>query len=352
MWYNGSPTSREVTRLKPTLDPLVFFQREYEGVTPALSFTAGTLHQTIAWQKKARRRLRRLIGDFPKVSEPVGSRVLEERRFPGYTRTKLELELTPGLLAIAYYLLPDNCPRRGPAVLAVPGHGKSVDDLIGGPDGEGYPTDYALQCARAGLPALALEQIAFGHRRDEKAMKENPDGGTSCITPAGAALMLGRTLLGYRVFEARRALDWLSARPEVDPTRLGMTGISGGGNTTFFTAALDTRLKAVLVCGYFNTFRGSVYSIYHCTDNFVPSILRWFEMPDLVGLIAPRHAFFMQGENDPLFPLKSFQQAVGKAKRIYGVFGVPERLGTHVYPGEHEWNGSKGIPWLAKVLRE
>jgi len=341
-----------VSRLKPTLDPLVFFQREYEGVRPALSFTARTLDESLAWQRKARVRLQKLLGDFPKVTVPVKSHVLEERKFPGYARTKLEMELTPGLLAVAYYLLPDDRPKNGPAVLAVPGHGKSVDDLVGGPDGEGDPLDYALQCVKAGLPTLALEQIAFGQRRHEQAIEENPEGGTACIIPAGAALMLGRTLLGYRVLEARRALDWLSARPEVDPSRLGMTGISGGGNTTFFTACLEPRLKAVLVSGYFNTFRDSVYSIYHCTDNFVPGILRWFEMPDLAGLIAPRYAFFKQGDRDPIFPLKGFEEATAKARSMYKVFGVPDRVGTHIFPGEHIWNGEKGIPWLSRVLRE
>jgi hypothetical protein len=277
----------------------------------------------------------------------VQTRTLEKRKFPGYSQTKLEMELFPGLLAVAYYLLPNDRPKRGPAVLAVPGHGNSVDDLIG--DGN---LGYALECARAGLPTLALEQVGFGERRHAEAIREKPEGGTSCIVPAGAALMLGRTLLGYWVFEARRALDWLSARPEVDPKRLGMTGISGGGNTTFFTACLEPRLRAVLVSGYFNTFFGSVYSIYHCTDNFVPGILRWFEMPDLVGLIAPKHAFFKQGDKDPIFPLASFREAVKKAKEIYQVFGVPERMGTHVFPGEHEWNGTQGVPWLARVLSE
>jgi dienelactone hydrolase len=162
--------------------------------------------------------------------------------------------------------------------------------------------------------------------------------------------MLGRTLLGYRVVEARRAIDWLSARPEVDPKRIGMTGISGGGNTTFFTACLEPRIKAVLIAGYFNTFRDSVYSIYHCTDNFVPAVLRWFEMPDLVGLIAPRPLFVMQGDEDPIFPLKGFTEGVRKAMEIYKLHGAPKNLDTHIYPGEHEWNGEKAIPWFVRTL--
>ena len=334
------------------MDPLVFFQREYDKIVPALPFVAKTIEEAVAWQKKARPQLQRLLGDFPRVTGPVDSRVLEERDFPDYHSTKLSLELYPGLTAIAYYLLPKNRPKKGPAILAVPGHGKSVEDLIGGPDGNGDPLDYALQCAKAGTPTLALEQIAFGERRHARAIRENPEGGTACIVPAGAALMLGRTLMGYRVVEARRALDWLSARPEVDANRLGMTGISGGGQVTFHTAALDPRIKAVLVSGYFNTYRGSVYSIYHCTDNFIPGIIRWFEMPDLVGLIAPRAAFFEQGGRDPIFPVETFKQAVEKAQRIYKVFGVPERTGSAIFPGEHEWNGKEGIPWLARMLNE
>jgi len=340
-----------VTCLKPTLDPHVFFQREYEAVTPALPFVAQTSEEALAWQRKARARLRKLLGDMPGITGPVKSRVLEERTFPGYTRTKLELETQPGLLAVAYYLLPDDRPAKGPAVLAVPGHSKSVDELVGGIDGKGDPLDYALQCCKAGLPTLAMEQIAFGERRHKEAIREKPEGGTFCIVPSGAALMLGRNLTGYRVLDAQRALDWLSARPEVDPKRLGITGISGGGLTTFFTMALDTRLKACLVSGYFNTFRDSVYSIYHCTDNFVPGILRWYEMPDMVGMIAPRRAYFMQGDEDDIFPIKGFKQAVKKAKEIYKVYGVPERMASEVFHGVHEWKGQKGVAWLAEALR-
>ena len=343
--------TREVIQLEPTLDPHVFFQREYEAVTPALPFDADNSDDAIAWQKKARARLKKLLGDLPMPTGPVRSRVLEERTFPGYKRTKLELETQPGLLAIAYYLVPDDRPKKTPAVLAVPGHSKSVDELVGGVDGKGDPLDYALQCCRAGLPTLAMEQLGFGERRHEEAIKANPEGGAYCIVPSGAALMLGRNLTGYRVLDAQRALDWLSEQAEVDPNRLGMTGISGGGLTTFFTTAIDTRIKSCLVSGYFNTFRDSVYSIYHCTDNFVPGILQWFEMPDMVGMIVPRRAYFMQGDEDPIFPIAGFKQAVRKADEIYDLYGVQSRMVAEVFHGKHEWKGEKGVPWLAEALR-
>jgi len=129
-------------------------------------------------------------------------------------------------------------------------------------------------------------------------------------------------------------------------------GNSGGGTIALFTSAIDMRVKATIPASYFNTFRDSVYSIYHCPDNFIPGILQWFEMPDLVGLVAPRYLFVQQGERDPIFPLKGFREATAKAEEIYRVFGVPERIGSHVYPGGHLWNGSMAIPWLVKVLRD
>jgi hypothetical protein len=130
-----------------------------------------------------------------------------------------------------------------------------------------------------------------------------------------------------------------------------MTGISGGGLTTFFTTAMDPRIKACLVSGYFNTFRDSVYSIYHCTDNFVQGILQWYEMPDMAGMIAPRHAYFVQGDADPIFPIAGFRQAVKKAREIYRVYGVPEHLKTETFHGVHEWKTANGISWLASTLR-
>ena len=54
----------------------------------------------------------------------------------------------------------------------------------------------------------------------------------------GAALLFGETMIGWRVYDVMRAIDWMETRPEVDAQRVGCVGISGGGTCTVFSAAL------------------------------------------------------------------------------------------------------------------
>lgn len=344
--------------MKPTLDPHAFFLKEYETVMPAMRFSARRLADAQAWQRKARRKLNELMGDFPAVGGDVPCRTFETVRRDGWSRTRLELETQPGLLANGYYLVPDHCPPKSPAVLCIPGHGYGVDDIVG-IDAKGkerttkvnYQFDYALQCVERGFPVLALELMAFGKRRDPQSIKNDPQG-TACHGPSTQALVLGRTITGYRVHDCRRGIDWLSRQPEVDPKRIGMLGISGGGLVTFFTAAVETRIRCAYVSGYLNTFRDSIYAMFHCVDNFIPGILNWFEMSDLAGMVAPRRAFFEGGTRDPIFPIRAFREAKKEVQAIYKAFGVPENCGFHNFDAEHAFNGKRGLPFLEQSLRD
>ena len=95
-------------------------------------------------------------------------------------------------------------------------------------------------------------------------------------------------MIGWRVHDVMRTIDWIGTRKELDVSRVGCMGISGGGTCTLFSAALEPRIRAAMVSGYLNTFRDSVFSLSHCIDNYIPGILNWAEMYDVAGLIAPR----------------------------------------------------------------
>ena len=119
-------------------------------------------------------------------------------------------------------------------MLCLAGHGRGVDDIIGiEEDGGmrtvygGYQNDFALQCVEHGYAVLAIEQFGFGHRRDSAA-RQRGAGNSSCQPSAGAAFLLGQTMVGWRVYDAMRALDYLATRPEIDSQRVGIMGISGG----------------------------------------------------------------------------------------------------------------------------
>jgi hypothetical protein len=158
-------------------------------------------------------------------------------------------------------------------------------------------------------------------------------GTSSCRPAAGAALLLGETMVAWRVYDVMRTLDWIETRDEIDSKRVGCMGISGGGTVTTFASALEPRIKAAMISGYLNTFRDSILSLSHCIDNYVPGILNWCEMYDVASLIAPRPLFAESGDKDGIFP-----------------FGQGALAEHEVFDGEHSFWGKRGLPFLAAHL--
>ncbi len=290
---------------------------------------------------------------------PLDAVTIRVEQLDGYRRETISFTTRAGLRAFGYLLVPDTTRGPRPTMLAAPGHGRGIDACVGvGPDGrqrllnqpEEYSNDFALQCVANGYTTFALEAISFGVRRDPVAQAQSPEA-SSCTRDAMAALMLGETLAGWRVWDAMRALDYLSARTDcVDPDRMGVIGISGGGLLALFLAAADTRVKAAVVSGYFNTFAGSILAVDHCVDNFVPGLLNLCEMPDLASLIAPRFLYTESGSDDPIFPLATYQQAVDRAEAIYQNFGLPEHYQWEVFPGGHQFYGKGAFDFLSSKL--
>ncbi|MBI4475742.1 MAG: acetylxylan esterase [Acidobacteria bacterium] len=191
--------------------------------------------------------------------------------------------------------------------------------------------------------------MGFGCRRDPRNARRSLSQ-KACDPVAGAALMFGQTLIGWRVWDIKRTIDYIATRPELDSNRIGCMGISGGGTATLFAAALEPRIHVALVSGYLNTFRDSIASITHCIDNFVPGILNWAEMSDVAGLIAPRPFFVESGEQDNIFPIQASIESFTQVREIYGVFGATDRIEQEVFPGDHSFWGRRGIPFLARHL--
>lgn len=339
------------------LDSAEYVLARYRAVTPAFGFRARTATATGRWQRALRAVVTRRLGGFP-ARGPLRLRMLGTRVFPAYTRIAVRYTSRPGLDVFGYWLVPRNVRSRGPAVLALHGHGRGVGPIVGmdakgrmrpfGRWGE-YHRDYALQCVAHGYAVLAIDQFGFGSRRSAQARRDGVEA-SSCQTAAGAALLLGETMIGWRVWDAIRAIDWLRTRPEVDPDRIAVLGLSGGGTTSLFTAALDTRVAAAVVSGYFNTFRDSILSVPHCIDNFVPGLLHDAEQYDIAGLIAPRPLFVESGTRDPIFPVAATRAAYVKVAKVYRVLGARDRLGIEIFRDEHVFRGRAVWPFLARHL--
>ena len=312
-------------------DTLVFCRETYDKITQSMAFRATTRAEAEEWQKQLRPKLVELLGGFPKRKCDLHPELVETKEFEGYTRENVLFQSRENMTVFSYLLLPKNFSMPGPVIICLPGHGRGVDDIVGiNEDGTmrtewgGYQNDFALQSVANGFAVLAIEQFGFGHRRDERARKGGA-GASSCNPASGAAFLFGQTMAGWRVYDVIRAIDYLETRSEIDSKRVAVMGISGGGTITFFSSAVETRIKVAVISGYFNTFRDSIMSIPHCIDNYMPDILTYAEMYDIAGLIAPRAMFVESGEKDNIFPIEST-----KASFVFiAVFRSHIRLSTN-----------------------
>jgi dienelactone hydrolase len=337
-------------------DPVAYTRDRYSDAPRRMRFQARTKRQAEEWQKALRVKLTELIGGFPSSRSPLRPVTLETRAFPGYRREKIVFDSRPGVSVLAYLLLPERAQPPAATVICVPGHGRGVDDIVGideqgreRTDKPGYQHDFAMQVAEAGMAAVAIEPMAFGCRRDAANARQGLSR-KGCEPAAGGALLLGETMIAWRVWDVLRTLDYIAIRPELDAGRVGCMGISGGGTTALFSAALEPRIRAAMVSGYLNTFRDSIGSLAHCIDNYVPGILNWAEMHDIGGLIAPRPLFVESGEKDNIFPIASSIDSFRQVREIYRVFQAADQIEQEVFPGEHSFWGKRGIPFMARHL--
>jgi hypothetical protein len=341
------------------LSPMYFIDRLYEHNEPELAFSAKTVAEWKQWRRKLKAKVGELLGGMDDPKCDLQPQVVERKQMDGYVREKVIYSSRPEMLVPAWVLIPDTLARGAgvspaPAVVACSGHGHGKDDLVGLDDRgrprkePSYQNDFALQMVRRGFVVIAPEQLGFGERRDPWDLAKGP--GCSCQQHSMAATLFGRTNSGMRVYDTMRAIDYLQSRLEVDPRRIGCLGISGGGLVTLFSAAVDDRIQACLVSGYFNLFRACIIPIGHCVDNYIPGLLRYAEMSDVASLIAPRAFFSESGTQDTIFPIKATREAFSRLQRVYELLGITDKCGLHVFNDQHVFNGKKGIPFLERWL--
>src|SRR5207237_5217593 len=123
---------------------------------------------------------------------------------------------------LVYLVLPARARRPGTTVMRVPGHGRGVDAIVGIDDHgreridkAGYQHDFAIQVAEAGMAAVAIEPMAFGCRRDPLNARQGLSR-KGCEPVAGGALLVGQTLIAWRVWDVMRTIDYIATRAELD----------------------------------------------------------------------------------------------------------------------------------------
>jgi dienelactone hydrolase len=352
--------SKSTSKTSKDLQPSTVLWRMYQPGKAQHRFEATDAASAHAWQARTRPALARLIGLEVIPSASPRARMIEEVDKNDYVRQKILLRTGPETRMPVYLLLPKGARGPLPVVLAFHGHGYGVKDIVGlWEDGkernspDGYHKDFAVALCRAGFAVAAPEISCFGERETDFSTLDTRLGQpvpTTCTHAAMLAFHLGISVVGLRVQDGLRLVDYLETRRDLDVSRLGAMGISGGGMHTFFSTCIDTRIKACVVSGYYSTFRDSLLAMSHCACNFVPGLAEFGEMHDLAGLIAPRPMLVEAGSYDPIFPLRAVRSSVAKARSVFGVFNARDSFETDYFEGRHQISGRKAYDFLKRAL--
>jgi dienelactone hydrolase len=353
--YIGSTMSDATTGEAFVLAPPV---RNYSPWYQWMARLAATTHEDplpeadpeamADWLAGRRRRLAELLGPEPEAV-PLNFEVLESTACDGYRRDKVVFDSEDTMSVPAYLLVPDHrasSGEPGAAVLACHGHGPGKGQAVGLEHTAMPNADYALQLAQRGYVVLAPDLRCFGERQDW-----NPEDHYACDTNLVHAAMAGWNPLAQNVWDLRRCLDVLADHPLVDARRLGMVGISYGGTVTLFTAAVDDRVAAAVVSGYFSSWAESHKMPWNmCGSQILFGMLGQLEHEDLGALVAPRPFLVETGTEDYLFPVAAATEAVRRTRFAYDSFGAGERLVHDVFDGDHQWHGTEALPFLDRWL--
>lgn len=333
------------------LSPSENHHRLMKAIVPELRYAGGNVP---AWQRPLRRKLAELVGDWPTERVPLRPRSLWKRDHALGTIEKVVFTSEAHCDVPAFVCLPKNAQPPYTFMICLQGHSTGMHNSIAVQrDDNSLPhevvgdRDFALGCLQRGIAALCIEQRSFGERREQKQKQISSHG---CHDATMQALMLGRTLIGERVYDVDRGIDYLLARGDADPRRIGVMGNSGGGTISLFSAALLPRLAFAMPSCYFCTFRDSIMSIYHCGDNYVPGLLKVAEMSDIAGLFAPKPMVLVAGLHDDIFPIGATRKAFRELKRIYAAANAGDRCHLVVGPEGHRFYADLAWPAMLREL--
>ena len=175
-------------------------------------------------------------------------------------------------------------------------------------------------------------------------------GNRPCRAQLMHCLVAGRTPIGERVWDMQCLLDWAVKHPLVDPGRIVMTGNSGGGVVTAYTAALDERIRVAIPSCSFTSMTSSEGYIFHCDCCMVPGLRNWGGWKEIGGLVAPRHLLLVHGVGDGLHKRADVEAVAARVKTVFEAAGVPDNMALKWGPGGHRFYPDLMWPFVDAAL--
>jgi dienelactone hydrolase len=328
---------------------------------PKLGAGALEIPPTLAAWQSRRDRVRQIVlnslGDLPPRPAALQVRVLSTDHKDGYRIEKFVFDNGIDSTVPGYIAIPDRRSGRLPAILTMHGHGSSKENMFGY-----QPTsqNVAEMLAKRGYVVIGIDSYFNGERRgagpagDLEMQQQRADQEMSLFK---LNLWLGRTLWGMMLRDEQIALDYLVSRPEVDPARIGVQGMSMGSTRAWWLAAIDDRVKAVVGVACFTRYQDLIairalraHGIYY----FVPGLLKHFDSEGVMALLAPRPFLALTGDRDAGSPPEGMKTLESILNRFYALYNRPQAFQSIIYPETgHVYNDDmkqKMLAWFDRFL--
>ena len=344
-----------------------------------------------AWRAVARARFRELLLGPGPAATPVP--VLQHQfEFDGLSIEHLQWQLPYGPPTEAVVLKPAGATGKLPGVVALHDHGgnkyfglRKITRISKDPHPlmlqhqEHYyeGAAWANELARRGYVVLVHDTFTFGSRRvrladvpgnirdnlvevnpeaEDEIQRYNQFAANHEHLVAKSLFCAGMTWPGVFVFDDQRALDYLASRPDVDATRLGCGGLSGGGLRTVMLTGADERIRCSCCVGMMTTWRDYLFNkcYTHTWMVYVPGLSRDLDYPEILALGAPHPILVLSNRQDQLFTLPEMERADRILTEVYKKAGASDRYRTSFYDGPHKFDRAmqkEAFAWFDKWLK-
>lgn len=365
--------------------------KQNQSVLPSLSFRRKEFANLEKWKKAAKTRVTERmaipdLGELPKVT------VRKKYEFDGLHIEELSWQLPYGRPTEAILLKPASAKKPLPGILAFHDHGgkkyfgtrkitktnENQHPLIREHQQEYYSgRAWANEIAKRGYVVLVSDAFPFASRRvmlqdvpenlRDGLNDENPEDSKNIEAynrwsanhedvMAKSLFCAGTTWPGVFFAEDRKALDVLCAREDVDATRIGCGGLSGGGMRTVFLGGLDERIKCAVCVGLMSTWKDFLLhkSYTHTWMTFVPLLPNELDFPEIFALRAPMPTMVLNDIEDGLFTLSEMKAADKILAEVFEKADAPERYKCSFYPGIHKFDSemqTEAFSWFDKWLK-
>lgn len=334
-----------------------------EAPTQRLNYWKPDFSSLAAYERSiARQRAdwERMLGVPPRHDGPFREKRVAVGNTAKVTVERVWIEVWPGVQAYGILITPKGLAKRAPVVVCLHGHGDSPELPTGIVSPSVY-NDFARVFAEKGY--ITFSPYIIERYSEENQPQEGPDAWGRDILHKKAH-MLGMTLVGIEARKLMRAIDWLETLPQVDKSRIGMYGLSKGGQYTLTVAALDPRIRVAVVSGWFNDRArknlaqstgsgGPMYFITHAhrSEYYFWNLLNQFSDAELGWLIAPRALLIENGDRDGAVLIDDARAEFERVQEVYRRLGLPEKAVFAGFSGGHQIDGGQSYPFLDRWLK-